>query len=161
MNRIAVVGSGGAGKTTLARALADELDLPLAHGDLHRPGWEEVQPGVIAGDRWVIDAMRLGSLDARLARADTAIFVDRSTAACLWGIFARRLLEGRRLQPDGGTGVLSREMLGWVLRFRRRHRPRVLELLERHAADTQVVVLRSRREAEAFLERVRSNHRAA
>ena len=42
MERIAVVGSSGAGKTTVARQLADRFDLEHIELDaiFHQPGWE-------------------------------------------------------------------------------------------------------------------------
>lgn len=41
MHRVAIVGSGGAGKTTFARRLGERLGLPVIHLDEHyrRPGW--------------------------------------------------------------------------------------------------------------------------
>lgn len=41
--RIAIIGSGGAGKSTLARALGGGLGLPVYHLDASfwRPGWTE------------------------------------------------------------------------------------------------------------------------
>jgi adenylate kinase family enzyme len=91
IRRVALLGCGGAGKTVLARRLDDALGLPVIHGDLHREEWERVHDELIAGNEWVIDAMRLGTLDARLARADAAVFVDRAAAACLIGLARRRL----------------------------------------------------------------------
>jgi adenylate kinase family enzyme len=152
MNRVAVLGCGGSGKTTLARRLALKRELPIVHTDNYRPGWEEAQPTLIQGERWVIDAMRLGTLDERLVRADTAIFLDLPVRTCVRSIVMRRLRQRGRVADDGGTGYLNRAMWGWVLGFRRRHRSRVLELLAQHAGDTEVIVLRSRREVDAFLE---------
>ncbi len=64
--RIAIVGTSGAGKTTLGRALAARLDAPFVEIDAiqHKAGWirasdEELRAGidaVIGGrDRWVVD----------------------------------------------------------------------------------------------------------
>ena len=46
MQRILVIGSPGAGKSTFARRLADTLDLPLMHLDQQYwlPGWVEPEP---------------------------------------------------------------------------------------------------------------------
>jgi adenylate kinase family enzyme len=74
--RIAILGTSGAGKTTLGRALAARLDAPFVEIDAiqHKAGWtpasdEELRDGierVIAGrERWVIDNTchrRLGEL---------------------------------------------------------------------------------------------------
>ncbi|MBA3244640.1 MAG: topology modulation protein [Actinobacteria bacterium] len=150
MRRVAVLGCSGSGKTVLANRLGETLGLPIVHGDFHRKDWEEIQPAVIALEEWVIDAMRLDSLDERLARADTAVFLDLSSWECFLGVLRRRRRYRGRLHADGVADFVNLELLFWLLRFRRRHRPRVLELLERHAGSTEIVVLRSRAEATAF-----------
>jgi adenylate kinase family enzyme len=162
MRRVAVLGCGGAGKTTLARAIANTLDLPLIHSDLYRPGWEEAHPGLIAGDAWVVDAMRLGTLDERLARADTAVFVDRGACACLWGIIRRRLAYRGGLHRESGVAdFINWEFIRWVLTFRRRQRTRVMELLDSHAATTHIVVLRSQDESDSFLSSIAASRLGA
>jgi adenylate kinase family enzyme len=152
MRRVAVIGCGGSGKTTLARRIGAALDLPVIHSDFYRPGWEEAHPRLIDADAWVIDAMRLGTLDERLARADTVVFIDRSALACVWGVYRRRLRYRGGLHADGVADFVNAEFLGWVVSFRRRVRPRVRELLTQHRATTRVVVLRSVREANSFVQ---------
>jgi adenylate kinase family enzyme len=152
IRRVAVLGCGGAGKTVLARRLGEALHLPVIHGDLHREEWERVHNDLIAGDEWVIDAMRLGTLDARLARADAAVFVDRSAATCLVGLARRRLRYRGGLHPDSGVAdFVNGEFLHWILAFRRTQRPRILALLERHAAATEIAVVRSYAESDALV----------
>ena len=43
MNRVAVIGSGGAGKSTFARELGEILNITPTHLDVHywRPDWRE------------------------------------------------------------------------------------------------------------------------
>lgn len=75
MQRVAVIGCGGSGKTTLANALANRLGAPVIHIDSHywkdREG-ERVESTpeerearhreLIAQPRWVMDGMKLGGL---------------------------------------------------------------------------------------------------
>jgi adenylate kinase family enzyme len=155
VRRIAVFGCGGAGKTTLARALGDRLGLPVVHGDLHRAEWERFQRTVLARDAWVIDAMRLGSLDERLAAADTAIFIDRGALACLLGILRRRLCYRGGMHVEAGVAdFISWEFVRWVVSFRHEYRPRVLELLAQYEDSTEIIVLRSRREIDCLVRSV-------
>ncbi|MCP9485117.1 MAG: hypothetical protein MSC30_04605 [Gaiellaceae bacterium MAG52_C11] len=150
MRRVVVLGCSGAGKTVLAHRLGRALDLPIIHGDFHRDDWEELQPALIALAEWVIDAMRVNSLDERLARADTAVFLDLSSWECFLGVLRRRRRYRGGLHADGVADFVNLELLFWLFRFRSRYRPRVLELLKRHAGTTEIVVLRSRAEANAF-----------
>ena len=95
MQRVAVVGSGGAGKTTFAVALAEVTGLPIVHLDEHfwSPGWIESEPGewrdrqagFLAGDRWIVDEDYGNTLDLRLGLADTIIWLDFPRHVCLFG----------------------------------------------------------------------------
>jgi adenylate kinase family enzyme len=166
MERIAVIGCGGSGKTTLSRRLGELLDLPVIHIDDQY--WREVD-GVriestpeqwrrrhhelVAGDRWVIDGMKLGVLEERLAAASAVILLDLPVVVCLSGIAHRWLRFRGRDRPDLGVYVdVSWEFVRWVWSFRPRHRPRVLELLDAYEGD--VIVLRRRRDVRRLVEQV-------
>jgi adenylate kinase family enzyme len=159
MRRVAVIGCGGAGKTTLARELGRRLDLPVLHVDGHywrgagarRGGeWAEIHGQLIAGDRWILDGMKPGLLAERLERADTAIFLDLPRRTCLRGVVARRLRHLGRVRSDTGTyDRLERPFLRWIWRFGRDVRPAVDAALGSCGCD--VVVLRSRREIDCWV----------
>lgn len=149
--RIAVIGSPGAGKSTLARALARATGLPLIHLDREhwRPGWVEpdaaewrVRAAALAeASRWVIDGQYSSTLPARLGRATLVVYLDLPTAVCLWGVVARVIRYRRRVRPDMGAGCperLDAGFLWYVLTFRRRVRPG----LERMLAESDAPVVR-------------------
>ena len=169
VRRIAVIGCGGAGKTTLANELSRHLHLPVLHIDgfywqqQPRTGrlestpeeWRRIHEELISGERWVIDGMKLGVLPARLAAADTVVFLDLPTWRCLWGVLERRVRFRGQMRPDIGVyDHISVEFVRWIWSFRRRVRPRVLELLD--DCSCQVVILQSRRQVAAFLATLQS-----
>src|SRR3989454_12597016 len=57
LKRVLVIGTGGSGKSTVARRLAQRTGLPLIHLDAHywRPGWQPTPP-----DEWRGEGERLG-----------------------------------------------------------------------------------------------------
>jgi adenylate kinase family enzyme len=160
--RVLVVGSAGAGKTTLAIRLAPLLGLPLIHLDAEywRPGWVETPPeewparvdALAAGDAWLMDGNYGATLEQRLARADAAVFLDVPRLTCLLRVIWRGLRYWGRTRPDLPPGCperLAPSFLAWVWNYPRRSRGRVIELLA--ASGLPVVHLRTTREAESWL----------
>jgi chloramphenicol 3-O-phosphotransferase len=66
---VAVDGPSGAGKTTLAREVADVLGAPTVHMDDLYPGWDGLREGVQLARQWVVDPLRAGR-PARYRRWD-------------------------------------------------------------------------------------------
>ena len=99
--RIAVIGTTGSGKTTLARAVAVQLDTPHVELDaLHwGPNWTspahlELRARVGAAlnsERWVVDGNYSKVRDIIWARADTIVWLDYSLPLTLWRLTRRTL----------------------------------------------------------------------
>jgi adenylate kinase family enzyme len=97
MQRILVGGNSGAGKTTMARALAARLDLHHVEIDslFHGPGWtrrpefEDDVSAVVAGERWVIDHDYADARALVWPRLDTFVWLDYSRAVCEWRVVRR------------------------------------------------------------------------
>ena len=152
-----VIGSPGAGKSTLAAELARLSGLPLVHLDQHywRPGWAEPAPEeweaqvsrLIAEPRWVIDGNYSATLRQRLTRADTVVYLDLPNWLCLTRIVRRWLRHRGRVRGDMAPGCpeqLPPEFLAYALAFPHRGRRRVEEKLK----DYSGTVIRLRRPAE-------------
>ena len=167
MERIAVIGCGGAGKSTFSRRLGAILDLPVHHLDtvFWRAGWvpipraefAEAQRELTSAPRWIIDGNYRSTMDVRFAVADTIVFLDYPMIVCLGGAL-RRWARCRFLgepRPDMTPGHLERfdaSYVSWIISYRLTRRAAVLERLSALPAGTSVVALRSRREADAFIE---------
>ena len=90
--RVVVTGMAGAGKSTFARQLAAKTGLPVIHLDVHfwKPGWVEpsyqewraVQSTLLAGEEWIADGNYHETLDLRLERADTVVYLDTQWWVC-------------------------------------------------------------------------------
>ena len=166
MQRIAILGAGGAGKTVLARQLGHLLDLPVTHLDQLRydPDWnvvdEEVfiaaQRRLFAGDRWIADGNSSASLAIRAARAATIIVLDPHPLVCLAGVLRRRLTYRGGQHADGVYDRISLDVLRYVLSYRRRHLPRVLARVREYGGHAELIHLTHRRAAEHLITRIRT-----
>ncbi len=103
MDRVMIIGCCGAGKSTFSKRLSQLTGLEVIHLDQYywKPNWEESDKEEwtdlvkkLAGKpQWIMDGNYGGTMDIRMARADTIIYLDYSTAKCLWRI-TKRILKG-------------------------------------------------------------------
>jgi adenylate kinase family enzyme len=162
MERIAIVGCGGSGKSHLARTLGARLGITPAHLDalyydatwkpLDQETFGALQRDLVTAPRWIIDGNYASTLPIRLEAADTVIFLDLPGWACLLGIAQRRLRHRGGQQQD--IGVYDRITWGfirYILGYRRKMAPRVRTLIASHAGHAQVTVLRSRADVRRYL----------
>lgn len=169
MKRILVIGSGGSGKSTVARRLGQLLDLEVNHLDkfFWKPGWVEsprdewiqTVTELIDRESWIIDGNYSGTLDLRLQKCDTIVFLDMPRLLCLWRIVKRNLLYRRGGRPDMAEGCLEKldlEFVSWVWNYSRRSRPKIVRLIREHSKAKRVVWLRSNADVERFLSDPRS-----
>lgn len=165
MKRVLIIGPGGAGKSTLARTLADIASLPLIHLDAMfwrahwvatpRDEWHAAVAAMAREPEWVMDGSYGGSLDIRLARCDTVVLLDLAPWRCISRVVMRRLRHRGRVRDDMAPGCVERldgAFLWWILLYRWRTLPRVMtRLREARAHEAQVHVLRTPADVERFV----------
>ena len=166
MKRIVIIGCPGSGKSTLARELGEKLDLPVVHLDRlwWTKGWQNVSmeefderlENALKLDRWIIDGNYSRTMDARLEKCDTIIWLDYSRWACLRGMFQRVILNHGKVRPDMAEGCPERfdwEFFKYIWNFNKNNR--VLNQIRiaktKHA---KAIVLKNRKEKQAFLESI-------
>ena len=162
MRRVVVLGSGGAGKSTLARAVGERLGIEVVHLDrlFWRPGWDPmptdewraVVARMVEGESWIADGNYSSTLDLRLAVADTVVLLDFPRRVTIPGILRRwRRHRGQAVQAAGCPERWDGAFVRWVWNYRRDSRPRALAAIATHAPDSDVVVLTSRAEVRRWL----------
>jgi adenylate kinase family enzyme len=166
----------GSGKSTFSLALAAKTGLPVIHLDVHfwKPAWvapsdaewREKQSGVLAGKAWIAEGNYYETLDLRLDRADTVVFLDLPWWLCA----GRAFLRGFRMPSELPAGCEYSPWLRardeWRLVFRiwrgRRSEPeREREIISRHGQHAALHVLRSKRAVGEFLDGREADHAEA
>lgn len=172
MERILIIGSAGAGKSTLARQLGEALSLPVVHLDRYywQPDWiptpnDEWDAFVVEAakrDRWIMDGNYSRTLDLRLQRADTVVFLDMPRLLCLYRVLKRRIMYHGKTRPDLNEECpekLDRAFMLWVWNYKKRSRTKVMEKLQQAEGRKRVVYLRTRDEVKNFLEQIKDSAR--
>ena len=173
MKRIAIIGCGGAGKSTFARRLGGILGIEVFHLDAlnWKPGWvptpkeewQVLQDEIVGRNSWIIDGNYSATMVTRLEAADTIIFLDYPTITCLYRAIKREIQYRGRSRPDMDPGCPERfhlPFLSWICGYRKRNRPTVLARIEQHCQGKRVIILRRPSEAESFLRALEAEVRA-
>lgn len=167
MNRIAVIGNAGGGKSTLCRQLSQTLGIPSYAIDQIQwePGWtpapyekvKQQHDRILAQERWIIDGW--GSFDlieARFRAADTIIFVDLPLATHYWWTLKRQfacLFAPREDGPEGCPMLpMTWTLLKMIWNIHRRRRPVLLKLINSFQAEKHILHITSPRELRALNE---------
>lgn len=158
MQRVLIIGSPGAGKSTFARRLTARTGLPLTHlDDLYwNPGWVKVERtlwlerlrGALGGEAWIIDGNYSSTLLRRAYRADTVIFLTLPRWQCLWRAFWREAL-GHFPHGPQQAGWPSRALLRDIWTFSAQAQWQLAQL--KTVPGLEIVVLESSRGAETLL----------
>ncbi len=162
MERIAIVGCGGSGKSHLARSLGALLGISPVHLDglyydqdwkpLGQEQFAALQHDLVTAPRWIIDGNYASTLPIRLHAADTVIFLDLPGWTCLTGIIRRRLrYRGGQHKDSGVYDRITWNFVRYILGYRRTMAPRVRQLITDHAGHAEVAMLRDRRSARGYL----------
>ena len=163
MERIIIIGCGGAGKSTLAQKLGQKLGIPVVHLDklFWKPGWEEMEKEEfdtrirmeMAKEKWIMDGNYNRTLLERIARCDTVIYLDFNRLTCLFGVMKRVITTYGKVRPDMGAGCPERidfDFLKWVWNYNKNKRERNYRLLN-GAEHARIIVLKNRRQVSGFL----------
>ncbi|HOZ33345.1 MAG TPA: AAA family ATPase [Tabrizicola sp.] len=167
MRRVMIVGSPGAGKSTLAMVMGRALGLPVHHLEriCFRKGWRWVptpqrdaaMAQVFALPAYVLEGNYPQTFSARLADCDTLIWLDLPVLLRLWRV-CRRLWRHRGQErpdlPEGSVETDARHQWAFWRYFlidRLGVEDATATMVAKAPPGVQVIHLRSRREVGAFV----------
>ena len=167
MEKVMIIGCGGAGKSTLARALGGKTGLPVVHLDqiwwepgnwqhLSREEFDRRLALELEKPRWILDGNFNRTMETRLEKCDTVIYLDFGRWVCLFSWIGRVIRNRGKARPDMAQGCgewFDPEMAKWIWNFNRQNRAGYLSLLN-GITGKQVIILRNRKQVKAFLEQL-------
>jgi adenylate kinase family enzyme len=168
MQRVAVIGSPGAGKTTFSKKLASRLGIPVHHLDYYyhddtfnypeeKLAWRKKVEELTNQPKWIIDGNYKSTFDIRFPRADTIIYLDYPRSLTLRRAVERRVkLHGkvRDDMPPNWKEKLTVGLLRFIWSYNKVERSKVYELLKTQEGKN-IVILRSPVQADKYLSDLR------
>ena len=159
MKKVIVIGCPGSGKTTFAEKLHKRMGLPLFHLDAiwHKPDrthisreeYDERLAEILELEEWIIDGNYSRTLEVRMQACDTIFLFDLPTEVCIQGA-TDRLGKARYDVPWIDT-ELDPQFKKEIEEFPEKTLPRIYELLEKYKENRQVVIFKSRKQADEYL----------
>lgn len=159
MEKIMIIGSPGAGKSTFARRLKEATGLPLYYLDaiwhrsdqttLSKEEFDAKLEEIVRKERWIIDGNYQRTLDLRLEWCDTVFLLDYPLEVCLLGASSR--IGVRHEDLPWMETEFDEEFKQSIMDFPKTQLPQIYELLQKYQADREIFVFKSREEAERFL----------
>lgn len=162
MKRAVVIGCSGSGKSVFSRKLRDVTGLTLYYLDMiwHKPDgtnilreeFDEKLRSIISRDSWIIDGNYQRTLETRIKACDTVFLFDLPTETCIEGALSR--IGKRREDMPWFENELDPEFRQWIESFRENQLPEIYKLLEKYKNGRQIVIFRTREQADKFIEKL-------
>lgn len=170
MNKIVVIGGNGSGKTTFAKILGNQLNIPVTHMDkiCRTDNWQRANEDVIrktltsimSAPKWIIDGNDTKTLPLRLKKCDTVFYFDFNTITCFYGVLKRTFANyGKHRDDVGGENNIEKfdmakiTFLKEIINFNRKNRKRYYEMISENS-DIKRIVFKSRKQVNAYLNHI-------
>ncbi len=162
MKKVIVIGCPGSGKTTFAEKLNKCTGVPLYYLDAiwHKPDKTHISSEdfdnriteIFATPEWIIDGNYKRTIEIRLKHCDTVFLFDLPTELCLQGA-TERIGKSRYDLPWIET-ELDPEFKRFIEEFPDNTLPYIYELIEKYKDGKQVVIFKSREEADEYIKKL-------
>ena len=177
MEKIAVIGCCGGGKSVLTKKLSKIWGIPAYHLDdlfwhegwigTEHEDWQRINRELVENKRWIIDGTYSSCLEIRMKNADLIIFVDLPLWLCFFRVIKRQIRNflgwekslPARIQKanesSSKTYLSDWDFYRYVLTFKRNFNPLIHELAGQLEENQKIIRLSSTREIDVFLDKVK------
>lgn len=162
MLKIIIIGSPGSGKSTFARKLRDITNLPLYYLDIlwhkkdrtniSREEFDEKLEKILKKDKWIIDGNYQRTIEMRLKECDTVFLMDYPLEVCLSG--AEERVGKKREDLPWIEEKVDEEFKQIIVDFSKNKLPQIYKLLEKYQKNKNIVIFKSREEAEGYIKKM-------
>ena len=160
MNKAIVIGCPGSGKTTFSIKLNKVTGLPIYHLDAiwHKPDkthipreeYDRRVAEIFNTPEWIIDGNYNRTIEIRLQQCDTVFLFDLPTEICIQGA-TERIGKARYDLPWLDTEV-DPEFMQLISDFPKTTLPGIYELLDKYKSQKNIIIFKSRNEADEYLD---------
>lgn len=170
MKKIMILGSAGAGKSTMATALGELTGYCVYYLDtlFWLPNWQAVDKPIMRDkvnsiieekDSWIMDGNYRSVKDRRIEAADTIIFLDENLITCLYRVIKRRIQYNNRQRVDRAEGChenIDVDFLIWIIKYHMKKKGIIQELLKQQV-NKDVFILKGYKKKKEFMENLRGS----
>lgn len=175
IKRIAIIGSPGSGKSTMAKKLGEITGIEYHHLDkyYHNANWvpkpkeefRNIVSELASKDEWIMDGNYRGTLDLRVNRADLVIFLNYSSVFSIYRIYKRifksKLGRVKRtdIPEDCHDGWFPKEFIMWTWNYNKNILPDTYRILsELKINESSLKVFKRVRDTEIFLNEFKKHY---
>lgn len=158
--------SAGVGKSTFARKLGAQLNIPVYHLDAFywKPGWVEAsleefsqsQREIVDQNQWIIEGNYSSTYQLRAEQADTIIYLELPLRICLYRVFKRWISNIGKTRPDMGAGCKEKldaafiKFICTTYYSRKKKMRQRLHQFKNSGSNKRVIMLKNRKEIGAY-----------
>lgn len=163
MKRIIVVGRSGAGKSEFSRKLNKILGVPIFHLDniwwkedkthIERDEFDKELLKIFSLDSYIIDGDYSRTYEVRFKNSDTVFFLDYPLDICLKGAESR--IGTKRDDIPWKEEAFDPSFKEFILKWENDVRPKLLELISKYQDKKNIIIFKSREEANSYLEELK------
>lgn len=163
--RIHIIGSIGSGKTTLARKLSAQLQIPCF--ELDNVVWERKEAGdtkraeeerneylekIIHAQEWIVEGIHHTWVSPSFQKADLILYLDTGITVRRYRIIKRFLMQKIGLEKANYRPTLKilKDLYRYNTVFEHKSRPAIFKMLEPYGS--KVIVLKNNSEIESYFD---------